>query len=85
MVKDAKKAFGKIPLTEETVKFSRTENKRDMKSALEYSYKKHFISCKINENKYLGESTNDRSTIFIDMKSDVSIRSCFIYYDREID
>ena len=75
MVKDAKKAFGKIPLTEETVKFSRSDSKRDMKSALEYSYKKNFITCKISENKYLGESTNDRSTIFIDMESNVSIKS----------
>lgn len=73
MVKDAKKAFGKIPLTEETVKFSRTENRRDMKCALEHSYKKQIISCKIKENKYLGESTCDRSTIFVDMESDVSI------------
>nr|XP_026494938.1 nitric oxide synthase isoform X1 [Vanessa tameamea] len=74
MVKDAKKAFGRMPLTEETVRFGRTDKKCDMKSGLEHSYKKKLISCKIKQTKHLGEHTADRATIFVDMESEDELK-----------
>lgn len=73
MVKDAKKAFGRMPLTEETVRFSRADKKSEMKTALEQSCRKHLITCKINEIKHLGENTTDRATVFVEMEANVSV------------
>lgn len=73
MVKNAKKTFGEIPLTEETVRFNRAEKEICLKTALENSYRKQIITCKVKENKHLGEYTDDRATIFVDMDSNVNI------------
>lgn len=84
MVKNAKKSFGKIPLTEETVRFNRADKKPNIKAALEDSYKRQFMTCKVKDNKHLGEFTNDRATIFVDMESSVSI-IIFNYFSNLID
>lgn len=81
MVKNAKKSFGTIPLTEETVRFNRPEKESCLKTSLENSYRKQIVTCKVKENKHLGEYTNDRATIFVDMESNVSIN---IYIDEDI-
>ncbi|CAK1556071.1 unnamed protein product [Leptosia nina] len=66
-VKNAQKSFGDLPLTKDTVRFSSVEKGLHMKSALETSYKRTLITCKVEENKCLGDCSTDRATIFVDM------------------
>ncbi|CAG4908085.1 unnamed protein product [Colias eurytheme] len=70
IIKDAKKSFGVIPITKDTVRFSNVEKGLPIKKALEESYKKHYITCRVQENKPLGDFTSDRATIFVDMEVD---------------
>lgn len=72
MVKDAKKALGNVPLSEETVRFGKPSENMTLKSALEASFRKQLVTCKVKENKYLGDYTDDRATIFVDMEPEVS-------------
>ncbi|XP_039747140.1 nitric oxide synthase-like [Pararge aegeria] len=74
MVQNAKKSLGMIPLTEETVRFNRAEKELSLKASLEQSYRKQTITCKVKENKHLGEYTNDRATIFVDMESNTDLK-----------
>ncbi|OWR52517.1 nitric oxide synthase [Danaus plexippus plexippus] len=74
MVKDAKKSFGMLRLSEETVRFGKADKKPDVETALTDSYKKYIISCKVRENKNLGEITDDRVTVFVDMESDTELK-----------
>lgn len=73
MVKDAKKALGTLPLTEETVRFGKPTAVLSLKSALEAGFRRQLVSCKVKENKMLGDYTADRATIFVDMEPQVSI------------
>lgn len=73
MVKDAKKALGTLPLTEETVRFGKSTAVLSLKSALEAGFRRQLVSCKVKENKMLGDYTADRATIFVDMEPQVSI------------
>lgn len=73
MVKDAKKAFGKVPLTEETVRFGKPSIVLPLKAALEASFRKSLITCKVKDNKHLGDRTADRETVYVDMAPQVSI------------
>lgn len=82
MVKDAKKALGTMPLTEETVRFGKPNVVLSLKGALEAGFRKQLIPCKVKENKQLGDFTADRATIFIDMEPQVScdiFRNLFIF------
>lgn len=72
MVKDAKKALGTMPLTEETVRFGKPSGSLTLKSALEAGFRKQLISCTVKESKMLGDFTADRATIFVDMEPQVS-------------
>lgn len=72
MVKDAKRALGSVPLTEETVRFGKSNNTMSLKSALEAGFRKQLISCTVKENKNLGDYSVDRATIFVDMEPQVS-------------
>lgn len=71
MVKDAKKALGGVPLTEETVRFGKPSVALPLKSALEAGFRKQLITCKVKECKSLGDYTADRETIFVDMEPQV--------------
>lgn len=71
MVKDAKKALGKVPLTADTVRFGRIQTALPLKAALEQGFKKQLIICKVKENKNLGDNVADRETIYIDMEPQV--------------
>ncbi|KAG6452910.1 nitric oxide synthase [Manduca sexta] len=68
MVKDAKKALGTVPLTEETVRFGKPTTNPTLKTALEAGFRKQLIVCKVKENKHLGDYSVDRATIFVDME-----------------
>ncbi|XP_041976849.1 nitric oxide synthase-like isoform X1 [Aricia agestis] len=74
MIKDAKKEFSKIPLTEETVRFGRPDNVPTIKTALENAFKKQLISCTVKENKNLGDVTADRTTVFLDLEANVKLK-----------
>lgn len=73
MVKDAKKALGDVPLTEETVRFGKYQGNTTLKAALEASFRKQLITCKVKENKNLGDFSADRATVFVDMQPEVSM------------
>ncbi|CAH3893206.1 unnamed protein product [Pieris brassicae] len=73
-VKNAQKSFGAIPITKDTVRFSNVDKGVPIISALEQSYKKTLISCRVQENKPLGDYSSDRATIFVDMKVDVELK-----------
>lgn len=73
MVKDAKKSLGKVPLTEETVRFDKPTTVLPVKSALEAGFRKSLIECKVKTNNNLGDRTADRETVFIDMEPQVTI------------
>lgn len=72
MVKDAKKEFGRMPLSEETVKFGKVDKPSALKNSLEKGFKKQLIPLKVKNIKNLGEYTADRTTIFVDFESNVS-------------
>lgn len=74
MVKDAKKALGTVTLTEETVRFGKPTANLTLKSALETSFRKQLITCKVKENKHLGDYTADRATIFVDMEPEAELK-----------
>lgn len=72
MINDGRNALTKSPLTEETVKFSKPSVNITLKDALAASYKKKVIACKVKKNKRLGDVTEDRETVFVDMQPLVS-------------
>ncbi|CAG9783567.1 unnamed protein product [Diatraea saccharalis] len=74
MVKDAKKALGTLPLSEETVRFSKAHARITLKSALEAGFRKQLVPCTVKENKMLGDYTADRATIFVDMEPEHEIK-----------
>ncbi|XP_050666056.1 nitric oxide synthase-like isoform X2 [Leptidea sinapis] len=74
VIKDAKKSVGMIPITKDTVRLIGVERALSTKTALEESYKKHLIKCKVVDNKSLGEISSDRATIFVDMEVDSEIK-----------
>ncbi|KAL0893659.1 hypothetical protein ABMA27_013817 [Loxostege sticticalis] len=74
MVKDAKKALGTMPLTEETVRFGKPSGSLTLKSALEAGFRKQLISCTVKESKMLGDFTADRATIFVDMEPQEEVK-----------
>lgn len=75
MVKDAKKALGGVPLTEETVRFGKPSVVLPLKSGLEAGFRKQLITCKVKECKHLGDFTADRETIYLDMEPQVTLHS----------
>jgi nitric-oxide synthase, brain len=77
MVKDGKKALGTMPLSEETVRFGKPQIGITLKKALENTYRKQLSTCKVMENKILGDCSADRTTIFIDLEPDVSFYNRF--------
>lgn len=79
MVKDAKKALGTMPLTEETVRFGKPSGSLTLKSALEAGFRKQLISCTVKESKMLGDFTADRATIFVDMEPQVSTWKAILF------
>lgn len=74
MVKDAKKALGDVPLTEETVRFGKYQGDTKLKAALEASFRKQLITCKVKENKNLGDFSADRATVFVDMQPETEFK-----------
>ncbi|XP_026757602.2 nitric oxide synthase-like isoform X1 [Galleria mellonella] len=74
MIKDAKKALTTLPLAEETVRFGKPIPDISIKCALESSFRKQLIACKIKHNKLLGDCTADRATIFIDMEPEIELK-----------
>ncbi|KOB70820.1 Nitric oxide synthase [Operophtera brumata] len=74
MVKDAKKALGGVPLTEETVRFGKPSVVLPLKTALEAGFRKQLITCKVKECKHLGDFTADRETIFVDMEPQTELK-----------
>ncbi|XP_053625509.1 nitric oxide synthase-like [Plodia interpunctella] len=73
-VKDAKKALGTLPLTEETVRLGRPSKVVPIKAALEAGFRKNLVTCKVEENKILGDYTADRATIFVNMKPEHDLK-----------
>lgn len=71
-VKDAKNALGTMPLTEETVKFAKTSEALPLKTALETGFRKHLLPCKVKETKNLIKSSEEKKTIFVDLRINVS-------------
>lgn len=71
MVKDAKNALGTMPLTEDTVRFGKSNSEISLKSGLETCFRKQLLKCKVKEKKQLGDFTADRATIFVDMEPEV--------------
>lgn len=69
MMKNAQKAFDTVPLTPETVRFSKPSADISLSKALESVQKKELITFKVNKVKYLGkhEATNG-VTIFVDLR-----------------
>ncbi|KAL4714040.1 hypothetical protein ACJJTC_008394 [Scirpophaga incertulas] len=74
MVKDAKKALGTMPLSEETVRFGKPHAEITLKCALEASFRKQLITCTVKENKVLGDFTADRATIFVNLEPDHEVK-----------
>ncbi|XP_061712007.1 nitric oxide synthase-like [Cydia pomonella] len=68
MLMDAKNAISKLPLTEETVRFGKPSTTVSMKQALESTYKRQVIPSMVKKIKRLGDHTEDRETIFVDMQ-----------------
>ncbi|KAJ2952585.1 hypothetical protein O0L34_g6909 [Tuta absoluta] len=73
-VKDAQNALSEVPLTEDTVRFGRVSNPIPLKCALETSFRKHVVTCKVKESKPLGDVTADRATAFVDMEPDTELK-----------
>lgn len=71
-VKDAKNALGKMPLTEETVKFAKTSEAIPLKTALETGFRKNLLPCKVKETKQLVRSDMEKMTKFLDLGINVS-------------
>ncbi|KAJ0180349.1 hypothetical protein K1T71_003753 [Dendrolimus kikuchii] len=74
MVKDAKRALDTVPLSEETVRFGKPSGNITLKIALETSFRKQLVTCKVKESKYLGDYTDDRATIFVDIEPDTEMK-----------
>ncbi|XP_026329114.1 nitric oxide synthase-like isoform X2 [Hyposmocoma kahamanoa] len=73
-VKDAKNALGTMPLTEETVKFAKTSEALPLKTALETGFRKHLLPCKVKETKNLIKSSEEKKTIFVDLRINDEIK-----------
>lgn len=71
-LQEAKRALGTVALSEETVRFTLPACKPPaLLNALQSSQNRQLVTCIVKANKDLGDSTAERSTIFIDMEPQV--------------
>ncbi|XP_045781881.1 nitric oxide synthase-like protein isoform X1 [Maniola jurtina] len=68
-LQEAKRALGTVALSEETVRFITPEVKPpELLTALQSTMNRQLTTCIVKANKDLGDTSAERSTIFIDME-----------------
>ncbi|VVC89726.1 unnamed protein product [Leptidea sinapis] len=68
-LQEAKRALGTVTLSEETVRFAYPEIKPPtLLNGLQSALNRQLIACTVRANKDLGDTTAERSTIFIDLE-----------------
>lgn len=73
MVEEAKNIIEKTQLTDEVVRFGKPkETSQPIIEGLKAAYRKKIVTCTVKDNKLIGKYNTDRSTIFIDMETEVS-------------
>ncbi|XP_059050101.1 nitric oxide synthase-like protein [Achroia grisella] len=74
-LQEAKRALGSVALSEETVRFILPVGRAPtLTAALQSALNKKFVTCIVKANKDLGDSSAERSTIFIDMEPKEEIK-----------
>ncbi|XP_045491293.1 nitric oxide synthase-like protein [Colias croceus] len=74
-LQEAKRALGTVTLSEETVRFAYPAGKPPtLLNGLQSALNRQLITCTVKANKDLGDSTAERSTIFIDMEPKSEIK-----------
>lgn len=68
-LQEAKRALGTVALSEETVRFTIPDVRPpELLNALQSAVNRQLTTCIVKANKDLGDSSAERSTIFIDME-----------------
>lgn len=71
-LQEAKRALGTVALSEETVRFAFPTCKPPvLLNAIQTTINRQLVTCVVKANKDLGDSSAERSTIFIDMEPKV--------------
>lgn len=76
-LQEAKRALGNVALSESTVTFASPSVKPPpLPCALQSTTNKPIVKCIVKANKDLGDSSAERSTIFIELEPKVSLNYC---------
>lgn len=71
-LQEAKRALGSVTLSEETVRFANPACRPPaLPAALQSALNRQLVTCVVKANKDLGDSSAERSTIFIDLEPKV--------------
>ncbi|XP_072944115.1 nitric oxide synthase-like protein isoform X1 [Epargyreus clarus] len=74
-LQEAKRALGTVALSEETVRFAHPAgNPPALPNALQSAVNRQLVTCVVKANMDLGDSSAERSTIFIDMEPKSEIK-----------